>query len=751
MNSDGGGKDLLNQIAVYFLGAIMLLIAMVVFLVFIVMLVMRIVTLWVLTVVSPIMFLASAFPKTERYFTDWSEELMKNLFSGPTLAFFLWLTFFIVGSGQVSKGFVPDDEKAISASGIIKGEENVDIGDSAKPSNVVNYIVAISMLMLGLKMAQQSGAAGASFASNMAGKLKSVPGRLGKKVTDSEPFQKGKAAVTFPYRKIAQVPSLLYSGTSGQGMVKGGISRLGRGLGGKAVQKVGEGMSAYGIPIGGRVQRAGMRAQGLEQKRQRDKAEGTRKGGENVSDQEGYLATVGGKQGVDLRGRAKLDNNEEFGAKEAEEFKEVLKSAGDTASLRKLQAKVATANDEDSVTANINKNGVEATYRDMSWEGAIDSEKDEEGKEKLTKGGQDAMRTFFKQDPKARQATLDSMKKDKKDGFLAAAAVYDPDKDKALTEADREIWKKDEKGEEVKDKNGERVLRNDSVAGARRVFISTNSAVHGQKMIDDLTRDAKKDADGKDLPPEKQSGEQKEKSALAEAIAKEAAKEIDVKVLIKMDPTTKAFELLAKNLNQDLTAQFMSRATTNEAKQALVDAQMGAGKNTEYLVKNVAQEYLSEEKKAEAFKVKIETTDKGKGADADHSETKKKLTMQSLPMAKYIYNVYKEKPEDVKPEDRMALARFIVANLTAEQAESVSKPTLRSIREELRQVVAEEVKQGEKNGTSLLKSLADRGLALTKDEDTGASAAGSAGSSNSGSNWRSAGRAAGMNQGSRRR
>jgi hypothetical protein len=688
MDSDGTGSGgvLNNQIAAYFLGAIMLLIAMIVFLVFIVMLVMRIVTLWVLTVVSPIMFLASAFPKTDRYFTDWSEELMKNLFSGPTLAFFLWLTFFIVGKGTVSTTIIPAGTIVDKGTVVADGEP---ISKSAEPSNVVNYIVAISMLILGLKMAQQSGAAGASFAGNMAGKLKSMPGKAWEKTG----LQQAGTDIAKKWGKVAaaplavtKIPALLYHGTSGQGMIKGGIERVAKGGGGWAVQKAGEGVSKVSggiaggldkvglggvvrgmgkvIPFGGHLQRVGMRFQGEGQKDRRDQTEETRKGGENVADQEAYLATVGGKQGVALRGKAKLDNNEKFDdPKEVEELKKVLQSMGDTASLRKLQAKVASANDEDSINANINKNGVEDTFRQMNFDNAYDTSGN------LVKGALDAMRIFLEQDAKEQQSAIDRMSKANKESFMAAMNAYNVNTDSGI--------KKSKDKDEI-DASGK--LVKDSIAARRAMLLTGNDADRGGKLLNTLATSA----DPKD-------------QTRAKAIAEARAADIDIKTLLSMDSTPtgdpEAFKLLAQNLNGDLTSQFLSRCRKEEDKQRLVDAQLEVGKNTDLLVKTVPGLITDKSKITQSFDVQI-------AAATNPTVRREELATANLSQARYAFNNLNS------PTDRRDFADYIIKNLTADQAKAIGKPTLGEINTEL--LAASSTTQMEALRTSLLKALKDQ-------------------------------------------
>jgi len=56
-----------------------------------VVLMVRIVGLWVLLILTPVAFLFSVLPQTEKHWNSWLETLTKYAFTGPILIFFLWL------------------------------------------------------------------------------------------------------------------------------------------------------------------------------------------------------------------------------------------------------------------------------------------------------------------------------------------------------------------------------------------------------------------------------------------------------------------------------------------------------------------------------------------------------------------------------------------------------------------------------------------------------------------------------------
>ena len=154
------GTGLLSFLASLILGAFMVVLAVVVIGVFIGMLAARVVTLWILIVLSPLAFLAYVFPRTQSYFNKWLSQLGSNLFSGPVLVFFLWLAFTITGRGDIYKSFIMDNP-----TGTVAGVPITDMSTAASPSNVINYVIAMVLLVSSLKFVGASGAAGASLAS----------------------------------------------------------------------------------------------------------------------------------------------------------------------------------------------------------------------------------------------------------------------------------------------------------------------------------------------------------------------------------------------------------------------------------------------------------------------------------------------------------------------------------------------------------------------------------------------------------
>lgn len=162
------------------MGAALVAILLVVIGIIVMMLLMRIVALWVAIILSPLAFFANIFPATQSFYNQWLKQLGTNLVTGPMLAFFLWLTFAIVGNGEAYRSFM--ENKVGNAPTEFLGT-----------SNMVNYIVSIAMLLMGIKVAAKSGAAGANFAAKGMGMIQNTASKLARRYPIARAKQLGAA------------------------------------------------------------------------------------------------------------------------------------------------------------------------------------------------------------------------------------------------------------------------------------------------------------------------------------------------------------------------------------------------------------------------------------------------------------------------------------------------------------------------------------------------------------------------------
>ena len=90
--SDLGGYELESWYIFFaiMLALCVLTLSLIVMIMFIVILVGRVIMFMILTILSPLAFLASAIPGGNRYFGMWWGEFTKYLITGPVLAFFTY-------------------------------------------------------------------------------------------------------------------------------------------------------------------------------------------------------------------------------------------------------------------------------------------------------------------------------------------------------------------------------------------------------------------------------------------------------------------------------------------------------------------------------------------------------------------------------------------------------------------------------------------------------------------------------------
>jgi hypothetical protein len=141
--------------------SVTMLITMVAFLFIIV---ARMAMLWVLIVVSPFAFVLNVLHQTEHFAGEWWGKFNSNVVSGPVIAFFLWLSFVTVGSGNIHDDIVKHNslkQGQLLQESAAPAEEQTGITEVMSWENMGNFIIAIAILMAGAKMAEELGVAGA--------------------------------------------------------------------------------------------------------------------------------------------------------------------------------------------------------------------------------------------------------------------------------------------------------------------------------------------------------------------------------------------------------------------------------------------------------------------------------------------------------------------------------------------------------------------------------------------------------------
>ena len=172
------------------LALILLVVACFTMAAYLVVLLFRILTLWILIILSPIAFIAYAFPNLKKYWSDFWAHLFKEITLGIVLAFLMWLSLTILALSTTNKGEVlnqfsqnqstsSDSSTAtvITQSIEFDGQEKELSLSASKISTtpeLFTFIVSIALLWLGLSYAQKASGVAGQIAGKIGGKLSDI-------------------------------------------------------------------------------------------------------------------------------------------------------------------------------------------------------------------------------------------------------------------------------------------------------------------------------------------------------------------------------------------------------------------------------------------------------------------------------------------------------------------------------------------------------------------------------------------------
>jgi microcompartment protein CcmK/EutM len=176
--------DAANIVASCMLACVFAFASMVIIGAYMFMLLARVIALWILIILSPLAFVLGIIPKFQSYSQQWWSEFTNNVISGPIIAFFLWLSFAVAGGGTAHNEFTnegnsayPTDDAAFAEAQKVATANGESGGTNTNAildwENLANFIIAIGMLMAGLKITQKLGAAGAGAMGVAGGAVKS--------------------------------------------------------------------------------------------------------------------------------------------------------------------------------------------------------------------------------------------------------------------------------------------------------------------------------------------------------------------------------------------------------------------------------------------------------------------------------------------------------------------------------------------------------------------------------------------------
>ncbi|PWB38598.1 MAG: hypothetical protein C3F02_02700 [Parcubacteria group bacterium] len=680
----GLNQDTGNYLVTLILGALMIAVVAVVIGIFIIILAMRIVRLWILVVMAPLAFLFYVFPGTQKYYNDWMNELTNNLIIGPILAFFLWLSFTIIGRGDVYSKFIPDDpnpNEGITA----------DLSAFTKKSNITNFIIALSMLLAGLQYAGKSGGAGANFASDG---LKSIKGGLQRRAT------RMGMTVARPAMRVGGRLTQKFGGFTSK------IPLGGRLLGGRGMQRTGLSMQA-------RAQGFSAALQEPEAKKTKDMTEEQRKQFYTVGSQK-FFGKMGGDSGA-LAERAKVDMGYYKDASkdavnadgtpdiarrrkwnEMQEAHGRFKNYG-TGSDDKYIASLETLNPEliggnetqikQRLESLVRQKGAAAVFGDMHLAAEGKEIKDAEGRvigREVGKATAVALKLFLQQDARKRKAIYDG--KDKPDQVAMAKALGSLEVDASKMFDDK------------------RQIKKDSLEFSHYQTLGMMDPKAMSKIYKHI---------GHDMPPEVQA-------QMKANFLKEAKSSIEGKEMYKMDlgdqEQNELFTDLAKVMSSGQRTEFLTASSGSKDPKvaAMVNAQVQAGDIKVNIDNPITEDLVNDDELAKYFQQAVTDRDPTKMTEKD---VRNKLARKNIDKAHIVFRS--------QPEELIEFAK----TLKKEELLKIDTATLKSqiipfLDESMQKVLAKDQGMGEappKKKKNKNKSGGDRGQSYAGPANAGQS------------------------------
>lgn len=245
ISGDSGKVELLSIAGTYILAVLYVLVALVVITVILFVLVIRIVMLWILVTLSPLAYLLSSTPSTEKYASDWWKQFTNNVVAGPILAFFIWLSFATMqnntAEGLFGKPPNQGTDSEYYSTISTKAQEatpTVGLATAGTPEGMLKFIISIGLLVGGLMITKQIGGT----VGDIAGK---GIGAINKGAQGIKNF--GATTAKNAGRFTAQ-SSLRAAGSSSRG-IGNFISRKTGGKYGESLQKSGQFLNSWGGDI----------------------------------------------------------------------------------------------------------------------------------------------------------------------------------------------------------------------------------------------------------------------------------------------------------------------------------------------------------------------------------------------------------------------------------------------------------------------------------------------------------------------
>lgn len=220
----------------YVLALVYVIIALITIVTMVIMLAIRIVMIWIYVVLSPMAYLLGAFPAGKKYSSKWWHDFTSNLIVGPILAFFIWLSFAALGTGQDTVGSSGITAAKPTNSAIIESSSETDksLTQAGSPDNMLNFVISIAMLYGGLTIAKSVGGA----AGDMAGKgMGAISKGKGMAISGIKSGARSTAYGAIANKRMAPITKNVLGTVAATGGVRGKIlGAVGvRGLAGKGL------------------------------------------------------------------------------------------------------------------------------------------------------------------------------------------------------------------------------------------------------------------------------------------------------------------------------------------------------------------------------------------------------------------------------------------------------------------------------------------------------------------------------------
>ncbi len=173
----GGDINFLSVVGALFAAVIMVFIATVVVGIFVVVLLQRIIMLWIYVVLSPTAYMVAILPGSlGSWWNSWWRDFSSYLIKGPVIAFFLWLALTVISLSNQAL-LIPVTEVRDTSSQLgVTGTQAPETGsvaafasEATTAASIINYFVAVGMLIAGLQQAMKVGGAAGAVAGKWMG------------------------------------------------------------------------------------------------------------------------------------------------------------------------------------------------------------------------------------------------------------------------------------------------------------------------------------------------------------------------------------------------------------------------------------------------------------------------------------------------------------------------------------------------------------------------------------------------------